>query len=84
MLADVYINLTRGQDALLVDLDTEDHIAAGNDATARIDFSTFQLGVLTASDEETAAHDAVLKQIDKACGGESVWRRTEVADKLLA
>ena len=79
LLADVYINLTRGQDPLLVDLDTVDDISARNSAVSRIDFSTLQLGVLSASEEEAAAHHAILQQLDKACGGQSVWRRAEAA-----
>ncbi len=77
LLADVYINLTRGQDALLVELDAEDDPAHRSNASARIDLSTFALAVLPASDEERAAHDAVLNQLDKVCGGQSVWRRGE-------
>jgi DNA polymerase III subunit epsilon len=30
--------------------------------------------VLLASKEETAAHEEVLKQLDKASGGKTLWR----------
>lgn len=73
LLADVYINLTRGQDALLMDE------AAGAGAVAgiatRVDLRQFTLPVLVASDQEVAAHEEVLKQLDKASGGKTVWRQ---------
>jgi DNA polymerase-3 subunit epsilon len=71
LLADVYINLTRGQDALLIDI--ADHGATGGIVT-RVDLTAFTLPVLLASDQETAAHEEVLKQLDKASGGKTLWR----------
>ena len=73
LLADVYINLTRGQDALLIDG------SAGQSADGtvlQIDLSSFKLDVLLANDQETAAHEDVLNQIDKASKGKTVWRAT--------
>ncbi len=71
LLADVYINLTRGQDALLIDVGAHD--AMGGIAT-RVDLTQFTLPVLLASDQESAAHEDVLKQLDKASGGRTLWR----------
>jgi DNA polymerase-3 subunit epsilon len=71
LLADVYINLTRGQDALLIDMN--DNVAAGGIVT-RVDLTAFTLPVLLASTEETAAHEEVLKQLDKTSGGKTLWR----------
>jgi DNA polymerase III subunit epsilon len=71
LLADVYINLTRGQDALLIDSGSSQH-ASG--AVIQIDLSSFKLDVLLANDQEAAAHDDVLNQIDKASKGKTVWR----------
>ena len=71
LLADVYINLTRGQDALLIDG------SAGQSADGtviQIDLSSFKLDVLLANEQETAAHEDVLSQIDKASKGKTVWR----------
>ena len=70
LLADVYINMTRGQEALLIEADT------GHDdahAMVQVDLSTFHLPVLTASDAERAAHDAILMALDQASGGKTVW-----------
>lgn len=72
LLADVYINLTRGQDALLIDVAEQ-----GNGANAgqpRVDLSRLVLPVIRASEAEEAAHEDVLKQLDKASGGKTVWR----------
>ncbi len=71
LLADVYINLTRGQDALLIDLGASDTVGG---IVTRVDLTAFTLPVLLASDQETAAHEEVLKQLDKASGGKTLWR----------
>ncbi|MCC2677286.1 MAG: dnaQ, partial [Ramlibacter sp.] len=72
LLADVYINLTRGQDALLMD---EADAGAVAGIVTRVDLRQFTLPVLVASDQEAAAHEEVLKQLDKASGGKTVWRQ---------
>jgi DNA polymerase III subunit epsilon len=57
LLADVYINMTRGQDALLIDeADTD---AVGTIVT-RVDLRQFTLPVLLANEQEAAAHEDVL------------------------
>jgi DNA polymerase III subunit epsilon len=71
LLADVYINLTRGQDALLIDGGAGQ---GANGAVIQIDLSSFKLDVLLANEQETAAHEDVLDQIDKASKGKTVWR----------
>ncbi len=71
LLADVYINLTRGQDALL--MDAPGTLDAGK-AQARVDLSQFDLQVIVASTSECQAHEDVLKQLDKTSGGKTVWR----------
>ena len=72
LLADVYINLTRGQDALLIDaFDAE--ATAGN--AERVDLSGIALPVLAANEQECTAHADVLTQLDKASGGKTLWRQ---------
>ena len=73
LLADVYINLTRGQDALLMDAMGSEHLQGSN---ARDDLSSFELPVLIASVSELAAHEDVLCQLDKVSAGKTVWRAT--------
>jgi DNA polymerase-3 subunit epsilon len=71
LLADVYINMTRGQDALLMDLGD----APGEDGKVEaLDLSRFELPVLLANEQESQAHDGVLAELDKASKGKTVWR----------
>ena len=76
LLADVYIHLTRGQDALLIDGEEQ-----GPDGIAqtRMDYSALPLPVIRASAEEMAAHEKLLDDIDKASGGKTLWRQTSPA-----
>ena len=71
LLADVYINMTRGQDALLMDVDNGDAQAG---TTEQMDLSRFQLPIIAASEQEAEQHEAVLVQLDKSSGGKTVWR----------
>ncbi len=71
LLADVYINLTRGQDALLIDVGSTE--STGHNVV-QIDLTGIQLPVLLANEQEIAAHEDVLGQIDKASGGKTLWR----------
>lgn len=76
LLAEVYIRLTRGQDALVV----ESHDEAGvRIDLPQVDLAAFQLPVLAAAAEELQAHEAALVDLDKACGGKSIWRPAAVA-----
>ncbi len=81
LLADVYINLTRGQDALLIDVAAQDTAGV---VAVRVDLSQFDLPVIAANDQEAAAHDEVLKQLDKASGGKTLWRARESAAASVA
>src|SRR5699024_9603192 len=72
LLADVYINLTRGQEALLIDLQGSGDDDGGS--VSRVDLSTFDLPVVAATDAELAAHQAVLEQIDQTSGDKTIWR----------
>ncbi len=74
LLADVYINLTRGQDALLIADEAQEEEGGGSLKVAPIDLSRIALQVLRASDEELAEHEATLAQIDKASGGKTIWK----------
>jgi DNA polymerase III subunit epsilon len=78
LLADVYINLTRGQDALLIDAPAGDEQGS---PLQRLDLSRFELTVLAATPQELLAHDNVLTQLDKASGGNTVWRKWDVGAK---
>ena len=71
LLADVYIYMTRGQDALLIEI--EDKSDTKNRASA-IDMQFLKLMVISASEQELAAHEEVLMLIDKASNGQTLWR----------
>jgi DNA polymerase-3 subunit epsilon len=69
----LYIRLTRGQDSLV--------IQAGDDnrrgqalALPQLDLRSFVLPVIAPDADETAAHETVLLELDKASGGKTVWR----------
>ena len=77
LLADVYINLTRGQDALLIS--DEAHDSATGLKTPAFDLSVLALPVVRADESEHVAHADVLTQIDKASGGKTIWRTLQAA-----
>ena len=81
LLADVYINLTRGQNSLMMDVGDSSQ-QGENDAPA-VDLSTFDLPVLAANDQEIGEHEKVLDGLDKASKGKTVWRLAfEVSQKM--
>ncbi len=81
LLADVYICLTRGQEALLI-ADDEGEDANGQ-SLPRIDLRGIDLPVLHASVAECAAHAQMLEQLDKASGGKTIWRLTQSVEKAV-
>ena len=76
LLADVYINMTRGQEALIME---SAEVSVAGQASAKVELSGFQLPVLAANEQELAAHEDVLGQLDKASGGKTVWRNLGAA-----
>ena len=73
LLADVYINMTRGQDALVMEVEGTGEQAH---STELVDLSRFQLPVISASEQELTQHEDLLTQLDKSSGGKTVWRNT--------
>jgi DNA polymerase-3 subunit epsilon len=71
LLADVYINMTRGQNALVID---SVEVSNTDASLAAIDFAAFDLRVIAADEDEAAAHERLLAELDKASGGKTVWR----------
>ena len=72
LLADVYINMTRGQDALLMEVGSP---SEGGVKVVQVDLRGFELPVVAANAQELTAHDEVLVQIDKSSGGKTLWRK---------
>ena len=78
LLAEVYINMTRGQDALLIDAGSGDGDGqGGGEQIAAIDYSQFDLRVVAPTDEEAQAFEAALADLDKASGGKALWKSLE-------
>ena len=75
LLADVYINLTRGQNSLVMEVG---NATSGGESVVLIDLSTFDLPILAANDQEHASHEKLLIDIDKASKGKTVWRAVAV------
>ena len=69
LLAEVYLSMTRGQESLVMELETPPESFA---EAMRIDVSS--LVVLQATSDEIEAHERMLDGIDKVSGG-SVWRK---------
>jgi DNA polymerase-3 subunit epsilon len=70
LLAEVYIRMTRGQNALVIDVGDE---GLGERSVDEVDLSVFDLPVLQPSAQEAAAHDALVAELDRACGGRALW-----------
>lgn len=72
LLAEVYLAMTGGQAALVLDAGTQ----AGGPGASRsrpVDRRGLTLTVQRASPEERAAHEAKLKEVAKASGGKALW-----------
>jgi DNA polymerase III subunit epsilon len=72
LLAQVVLNMTRGQGSLVID--AGDSGSTQTLSVAELDLSRFELPVIAASVEEVAAHERVLDEIDKASKGKTLWR----------
>jgi len=74
LLADVYINLTRGQNSLVMD---EGAQTQQGESLPVIDLSRFDLPVLQADAQEISEHEKTLDGIDESSKKKTVWRMIE-------
>ena len=72
LLLEVYLAMTGGQGALILDEESEN--AGQRTAVKRAERPPGELRVLRATADELAAHDALLTILDKASGGKTAWR----------
>jgi DNA polymerase-3 subunit epsilon len=72
LLAECYLAMTRGQESLVMELETPGAAAA---ALAALNVDVSRLRVLRPSAEELAAHEAYLDRMEKDAKGPSLWRR---------
>ena len=71
LLAEVYIRLTRGQNALVMDSGSP---GSQSIEIAAIDLASFELIVIEPSDMERVAHAELLSDLDRASKGKTLWR----------
>jgi DNA polymerase-3 subunit epsilon len=72
LLAEVWLAMTRGQDALLIDVDDQGG-GSGADGLVLGRFDASVLTVISAGAEEMAEHQNYLKALDKSVGGACLW-----------
>lgn len=72
LLAEVYLAMTRGQESLMMALEEEPE--PGIALEPALDADRPPLKILFASDEELAAHDTALAEIESASKGGCLWR----------
>ena len=77
LLAEVYLAMTRGQETLIIDLESGER-GAGE---IELDMAALDLLVIMPSEQELAAHARVLDAIDKAGAGACLWKRLEAVDR---
>src|SRR5512146_2466061 len=73
LLAEAYLAMTRGQDSLIMDVESGPVLSAAEEASR----AALELIVVRAGAEELAAHARQLGEIDKASGGACLWKRLE-------
>jgi DNA polymerase-3 subunit epsilon len=71
LLAEAYLAMTRGQESLVMEVET----AAASDAGGVHAAGKVELFVLRANKEELAAHAKQLEEIDKASKGACLWNK---------
>lgn len=71
LLAEVYLAMTRGQDSLTMDLGGD---AGAFDGSGKA-IAIAEILVVQPNETELAAHEVVLKSLDKEVKGQSLWRQ---------
>ena len=71
LLAEVYLAMTRGQDSLTMDLGGDAGTLDGSGKAIAI----ADILVVQPNEAELAAHEGVLKSLDKEVKGQSLWRQ---------
>lgn len=72
LLSEVYLAMTRGQDSLTMDLHTD--LQSENGGPGALVLA--DIHVLAPTDDELAAHEAMLQTLDKEVKGQCLWRQT--------
>ena len=77
LLAEVYLSMTRGQESLVMDVETVVSTAAMT--TVEVDVAKLDLVVVKASKDELVEHARLLKEIDRSSQGACLWARLDKA-----
>jgi DNA polymerase-3 subunit epsilon len=77
LLAEVYLAMTGGQAALVLDAQAAGASGAGAIKVRKLDRTGLTLVVPAASEAERAAHAAKLQEIAKASGAPALWPQEE-------
>ena len=80
LLAEVYLCMTRGQEMLLMDIGLSTSVSAEEQLTE----GTFELIVISATEEELTQHARQLEEIEASSRGACVWKRLERASAVAA
>lgn len=75
LLAEVYLRMTRGQKALVMDDSDSHHGGQGAGGPALADFSAFTLIVQQPTEAELVAHRAMVEELDKFSKGKALWQK---------
>ena len=75
LLAEVYLAMTRGQESLVMEVESTPAAVAAAEAT----HGKLELVVIRATKDELAEHARILDDIDKASKGATLWRKLEKA-----
>ncbi len=78
ILADVYLAMTGGQTSLSLGGQSSGAASQQGEVIRRLSDERRPLTVVWASAEELAAHDEMLKRIDKKSGGNCAWLSTDI------
>jgi DNA polymerase-3 subunit epsilon len=75
ILAEVYLAMTGGQAKFTLSAGADAALDRARFRNAARAGAGARITVITAGEEEMAAHEHVLALLDKASGGKTVWRR---------
>ena len=77
LLAEVYLSMTRGQESLVMDVETVTSTAAMT--VVEVDVAKLDLVVVKAGKDELAEHVRLLGEIDRSSQGACLWTRLDKA-----
>ena len=75
ILADVYLAMTGGQGALMLDSSVDASGMPAEETIRRLDSNRPLLKIIQPTEEELLLHEARLDAVDKGCDDGAVWRR---------